>query len=225
MPKKPLTRAYLETLSFADLSALAENLGIDVPEHLHRSFLIGEMLEAEEEARAEKASADFGAAKAVEDIFDEPAFEDGGDSASYTATEISAVLRNPAWAFVFWSISGQDAARARQNGEDFFLRVSSFAQAADSDGDFYYIQISQADTSKHILCPPDKKFLRVELVASAEKKRRVLASSQLLELPRSSRLREDMLPGRQKDMGDVMALSGMKELLLDHYKNHRESFL
>ena len=44
MQNEILTRAYLETLSFSDLVTLADNYGIDVPENLDRSFLIGELI-------------------------------------------------------------------------------------------------------------------------------------------------------------------------------------
>ena len=45
MENVAVNRAYLESLSFADLVSLADQNGIDVPEDLNRSFLIGELLE------------------------------------------------------------------------------------------------------------------------------------------------------------------------------------
>ena len=44
-----LSRAHLETLPTADLIALADEYGIDIPENLNRRFIIGELLEAAEE--------------------------------------------------------------------------------------------------------------------------------------------------------------------------------
>ena len=46
MERVDITRAYLETLSSADLNDLAEEYGIDIPEDLTRRFVIAELLEA-----------------------------------------------------------------------------------------------------------------------------------------------------------------------------------
>lgn len=40
-----INRAYLETLSYADLLKIADDNGIDVPADLSRGFLIGEIIE------------------------------------------------------------------------------------------------------------------------------------------------------------------------------------
>ena len=49
MSDTKLSRAYLETLPSADLIALADDFGIDIPENLNRRFIIGELLEAAED--------------------------------------------------------------------------------------------------------------------------------------------------------------------------------
>ena len=50
MKKNTITRAYLESLPFSDLLALADTYGIDVPDNLNRRFLIGELLDVVKEA-------------------------------------------------------------------------------------------------------------------------------------------------------------------------------
>ena len=50
MNEEKITRAYLETLSFSDLSILADEYGVEVPENLNRNFLIAELLELAEDA-------------------------------------------------------------------------------------------------------------------------------------------------------------------------------
>ncbi|MEE0998901.1 MAG: hypothetical protein UIH41_04470 [Treponemataceae bacterium] len=49
-----VSRTYLESLSTADLISLADEYGIDIPENLNRRFIIGELLEAVEDAGIEK---------------------------------------------------------------------------------------------------------------------------------------------------------------------------
>ena len=48
MNEVPISRAYLETLSFSDLVNLADEYGVDVPEDLDRRFLIEELFEIAE---------------------------------------------------------------------------------------------------------------------------------------------------------------------------------
>ena len=52
----------------------------------------------------------------------------------------------------------------------------------------------------------------------------ILASSEVLEMPTGSSRLVDVHPGKEEGLSPIMELSGMKELLLQHYKNHRESF-
>ena len=51
METENINRAYLETLSFSDLSKLADEYGVDVPEDLDRRFLICELLDIVEESK------------------------------------------------------------------------------------------------------------------------------------------------------------------------------
>ena len=45
MADSNITRNYLETLSFSELVAIADEYGVDVPEDLDHRFLIAEILE------------------------------------------------------------------------------------------------------------------------------------------------------------------------------------
>ena len=218
MKKQKITRLYLETLSFADLLELADSYKIDVPENLNRSFLIGDLLDAAEDEIKQEA-ADMTISIKNDGI------NESDETQSYNATEIDLILRNPAWAFVYWSIGEIDKLRLEQHGEySLFLHVTSLAQENEKrSGDSYDVQISLEDKSAYIMCPAEKKFIYVELAASTVKNVSVLASSKIIEIPRSSRL-ADMQPGKEKDIASIMEFSGMRELLREHYKNHRQSF-
>ena len=109
MENSNLTLSHLETLSSADLISLADDYGIDIPDNLNRRFIIAELLEV-----AEELNSDSHASHAMN--------EDGGlpDSSSelptsFNETEISVILRNPVWAFVFWDISEADVGRLQED--------------------------------------------------------------------------------------------------------------
>ena len=49
MKKDALSRQQLESLTTADLIVLGDKFGIEIPDNLNRTLIIGEILEAEEE--------------------------------------------------------------------------------------------------------------------------------------------------------------------------------
>ena len=221
MKKNTITRAYLESLPFSDLLALADTYGIDVPDNLNRRFLIGELLDVVKEAGNDSDDMIVTREKDEAQSLSERLPE------SYNVTEIEAVLRNPAWIYVYWDIGERDIRSLKKHGAyTIFLRVCSFANRTDTKpDDAYDVQIAPADTSEYLLCPAGKKIIRIELAASVKTGTIVLASSGVLEIPRSSKLLAHIRPGNDAGITPIASLSGIKELLLDHYIQHRESFL
>ena len=49
MKKESITKQQLESMTTADLIVLGDKLGIEIPDNLNRTFIIGEILEATEE--------------------------------------------------------------------------------------------------------------------------------------------------------------------------------
>ena len=221
MKKNVMTRTYLESLSFSDLLALADTYGIDVPDNLNRRFLIGELLDVAQEA------ADDPNDMIIAREEDEISAEGASLPESYNMTQIGAVLRSPAWVYVYWDIGEPDIRSLKKHGDyTIFLRVCSFANRTDTKpDDAYDVQIAPADTSEYLLCPAGKKIIRIELAASVKTGTIVLASSGTVEIPRSSKLLAHIRPGNDAGITPIASLSGIKELLLDHYIQHRESFL
>lgn len=220
MEKQVINRAYLETLSFTDLISLADKYGIDVPDNLNRSFLIGDLLDMSEELKKTSDSDMV--------ISSDSAAVPSGNKLpeTYNTTDIEAVLRNPAWAFVYWNISETELHSLKKNAASALsLRVCSLAHKSDMKSeDSYDVQITPADREQYLLLPAGKQFVRIELICTNRGVCRVLAVSNVVEIPHCSRLLADMKPGREDRISPVLELSGVKELLLDHYKNHRQSF-
>lgn len=128
MERVDITRAYLETLSSADLNDLAEEYGIDIPEDLTRRFVIAELLEAAAEDERAQAS----------DLRDiqgtaEPVSGKTPDlPASYNENRVTAVLRNPAWCYIYWDIKQSDFSSVTKDSsfKSFVLRISYFKKKA-----------------------------------------------------------------------------------------------
>jgi len=220
MEKQVINRAYLETLSFTDLISLADKYGIDVPDNLNRSFLIGDLLDMAEEMK-KTSDSNMVVSPASRAVPEETKLPD-----TYNITDIEAVLRNPAWAFVYWNISESELHTVRKAGVSALaLRVCSLADKDNMKSeDVYDIQITFSDREQYILLPAGKRFVRIELVFTDKGICRVLAASNIIEIPHGTKLLTDMKPGKEEPLAPVLELSGMKKLLTDQYKNHRQSF-
>ncbi|MDE5897712.1 MAG: DUF4912 domain-containing protein [Treponemataceae bacterium] len=221
METESITRAYLETLSFSDLLEIADNFGIDVPEHFNRVFLIGEILECAEEAGEAASDAEMV-------VTEETLADDAPKKAllPYNSTEVDLVLRNPVWAFVYWNISSSD----REALEAVFmsrilLRVNSFSDRNQQrPDDFFEIQISKEDDGQYVLLPAGRKFFRVDLLFNLDGVIDILASSRMLEMPRGGGRLADMRSEVSGAVSPVMELSGLRKVLQEHFEAHRESF-
>lgn len=219
MESEKMNRAKLETLSFTDLCKLADDYGIDVPENLDRRFLIAELLELAEESgnysenMVISSDGNFGVTrKSLPN--------------NYNETEISCVLRNPAWLFVFWNISDSDMKMIKSIPDcSIMLRICSMANAKDLvPEESFEVKASLEPQEQYVLLPTGKKYIKVELVYVAGNTGKVLAMSPLVTIPQGSSLVNDLQPGRDTDFSEIIQLSGMNKIITDQYKNHRHSF-
>lgn len=221
MANEVFNRAYLESIPFSELLKIADSLGIDVPENLNRNFLIGEMLDSSEENK--KVSTEFDIDISEKELLAET---EELSMRSCNSTEVQIVLRNPAWAYVYWNISDSDRTSLEKAFvSQMMIRVSSFSEKEQIKPDEYCdFNISKEDSGQYVLLPAGKKFFRVDLLFNLDGIIDILSSSVTFEMPKGSPLLSDIRPGRENDFSPIMALSGIKELLMEHYKNHRESF-
>ena len=215
MSDTKLSRAHLETLPSADLIALADRLGIDIPENLNRRFIIGELLEASEDM----ANDDDGLEES-----DETRTADLPQT--YNETVISAVLRNPVWLFVYWDVRQEHIALVNRpdKAQSLSLRVSMFNRdEPESAADSFDVPITIDDRNRYVLLPSGFGFVRVDLVMSLEDdSHESLSSTGLIALPYVSGRLANPLP--EAPVSPVLRLSGLPELLRTHYMNHRQSF-
>ncbi|MBR7064524.1 MAG: DUF4912 domain-containing protein [Treponema sp.] len=214
MAKQVITRSYLETLSFSDLLVLADDYGIDVPENFNHSFLIAELLDVQEEITKPKDSMTISNSLSTEKW-----------PPVYNTTEIDCLLCNPAWAFVFWSVNDLQVEKILEKCGEISLRICSFKNACDlTPFDSYTIQISYKDMAQYVMLPQGSQYVRFDLVASYEDTSDAIASSPVLFVPKVPSFILNMKVGESLTLPKQMELSGAKELLMEHYKQHRQSF-
>ena len=212
-----VSRTYLESLSTADLISLADEYGIDIPENLNRRFIIGELLEAVEDAGEEKK----------ETLQESDVLPEGSElPTSYNETCITAVIRNPAWVYVYWDISSFDIEKLQQNHSfsSLSLKLSFFSRTdTEKPSDVFDISVSLKDREQYILLPTTNYSLRVDLVSEFKiQLPQVLAYSKTINLPQN--LPQINTKTLEQDISPIMELSGFEEIIKNHYLNHRESF-
>lgn len=215
MSDTKLNRAYLETLPSADLIALADELGIDIPESLNRRFIIGELLEAAEE---------FG--DNDNELIDSSDLKTVDLPETYNETVISAVLRNPVWIFVYWDMKKDHISLVRKSSkiQSLGLRVNMFSRDnPDAVADYFDVPITLDDRNRYVLLPSGFGFVRIDFVVNMEGETcEVLANTGLVTLPYVPEKIANPLP--ETPISPVLKVSGLPELLRTHYMNHRQSF-
>ena len=219
MNEDTINRASLEKLSFSDLVQLADEYGVDVPEDLDRRFLIAELLELAEESNNREDEMII----AAESDDQQPLVLNG----NFNETQVSCVLRNPAWLFVFWNLNANDSAKLAENpGCTLKLRICSFTDSKDfKPEEAFEVQTPSQSQEQYVLLPKGKKYIKVELVCVNGGAGEVIAFSPVIAIPQGASVVNDLQPGREEGFSPVAELSGIKELLTEQYKNHRHSFL
>ena len=219
MEEEKINRGYLETLSFSDLVKLADEYGVDVPEDLDRRFLISELLELAEESRKDD---DFNVVSAPDDSLCMNTHLPKG----YNETQISCILRNPVWAFVFWDISENDLLMLKGLSDySLALRMCILGSEKDLNPlEVFEIAIPKNVNEQYVLIPAGRQFLRIELIYSSGAGREVLAFSSVVTVPKGSESVENIQPGIENGFPEIIKLSGIEKILTEHYKNYCHSF-
>ena len=147
------SRQQLEAMSTSQLIAFADKYGIDIPSDLDRRFIIGELLEAEEEFDSSEKKTEVQISDDDEPVPDTL-------PKTYNNTCIDAVIRNPAWLFVFWDIKESDISALSQefSFESAFLHISFFDSAeSEKSDDSFDVKIPLEPNEQYIMIPGGKK--------------------------------------------------------------------
>ena len=227
------SRAYLETLSSADLISLADEYGIDIPDDLNRQLIIGDLLEFAEEINDSLTKQE---SIQISDGTPETSCE---LPKSYNETRIDAIVRNPVSLFVWWDFNENELRSLHASKTSVRLCVCFFdSKDEEKPADSFDIQINLNDREQFVLNQNRKKFVRLDLIKEepfsqgtideeanpSAGKNSVLCYSEMLEIPQGNNSLLSLRPGEKFRMSPAMKLSGTTELLKKHYNEHRQSF-
>jgi uncharacterized protein len=222
----------LNALSVDALYALAEKMGLDLPEELERVFIVEALLEAFDDDNADRRSSGDMALHIEEKKFSGSELDEIEASLEaapcierrYNETLIYCMPRDPEWAFCFWDVKDDeiDALNTLEGYRGLFLRVtkSPHAQDAKSSSSFE-IPVDERDDHWYIHMPDQDAFYRLELCARTGSKSRVIAHSNIIRTPRS--LMEQELQDLSESAASLAALSGLDKLKISRVPDRHPS--
>jgi hypothetical protein len=180
-----LDRPFLESLTTAELLKLADREGIDIPPGLERILIIGELLDALDDAGEDAAK---------KNVF--PLEERRLPMSSaplprrYNISYVEVLVRDPLWAFAFWEINAHDK-EIYENAPDFggyCLRVNpedvpAGAPPGTAGDSSFTVQVGIRDSAWYLGFSPPGGTFRVELCVMRREEPVVLAVSKPFTLP------------------------------------------
>jgi hypothetical protein len=171
-------RPYLESLSTRELAALADKSGIDIPPGLERIFIIGELLDLENEE--EPQPEEDGAAPPAKAEYLEPV----SLPKQYNITYIEVLPRDPLWVFTFWEIKSHDKDIHERAGDfgGYFLKVIPLGKSGGDNS--FTVSVEPEDTAWYLGFPPGGGCFRVDLCVLRGDEELVLAASSPFRLPK-----------------------------------------
>lgn len=216
MDTSHITRSYLETLSTVSLLEMADSYEIDIPENLNRQFIMGELLEAIAEEETDKSGL----------IENDKISSTEALAKSYNETRISVVMQNPVWSCVYWDFKKKEF-NSFVKDVDFigFSIVFMFyiGNNDDTPADTFEVPVSEKDRIRFVLMQHPGFYTRAALVIKRRNtKVQFLAESELIVLP--SGLPDLSSKTLNKTVSPILKLSGLPEILLSQYVQHRQSF-
>jgi len=190
MESLPLTRVYLESLATGDLLALADKLGLDLPNNPDRIFIIEELLDFS--SREDGGSSGNNEPETTDLVVTESV----PLPKQYNITFIEVMIRDPLWAFIFWEIKASEKEQFEKddNFDGYYLKVSRLDDSPSVSGNsgLFMVPVRPDDIAWYLSLSPafeadsswaDQSQFKVEFCAGVGGVETVLAVSSPVRLP------------------------------------------
>jgi len=212
-----MTKERLQALSLEALQELANRSSISFDLNANRNTLIDQILEAQEEERAERESSNNAPMRVKEKKFelfkdeDMASLDDEEFSlpAGYNETRIVLLLRDPLWAFAYWDLHQSDLETSINTPQSrLILRIyqrDGNKSGGKKGGQPFEIPVKNADRSWYINLPAPGKQYFLDLIAKQGKDEKALCTSNVIESPIIS------LKSSEDSFYNILAVSGLSD--------------
>jgi hypothetical protein len=214
----------LHSMATDSLIEIARRLGLELPEGLERPFIIGEILDAQDDDQSGSVSGSLSTLSGVDSLPAEG--QDGADEASqtesprlfetrYNESSIQAILKDPAWAYLTWDLKEDEFRQTDETeGKTFTIRVLELASPLDPAKNalsWFDLTIAPEDGEWYVNLPEDGMSYIFELGSNTAHERKILARSNIVQTPRLRRIEDfGRLPKATKAL---LELSGYRAYL------------
>lgn len=215
-----MTIDRLRSLSYEELSKIAEQGQIPVVQDMDKESLVSVIFEALEDERLDREETNNLTiqieAKKYTVSQDEELFLDFGDDvelpARYEENRLVLMLRDPSWVYCYWDIEERILGELSDNPDynGLVLRVVELAESdwsKDSVVDWFDIPIQFGDLSRYINLPSEDSFYGVSIYAQLGEKEGLVARSNIV-----ASSRDYMAPARgteEERQEQLIELSGL----------------
>ncbi len=192
-----MTKDRLRSLSYNELSHIADKGNINVLQDMDKEALISLIFEALEEERLDREGNNNLTiqieAKKYSVSQDQELFVDFGDDVElperYTETRLVLMLRDPSWVYCYWDIEDRILNELNENSDysGLMLRVTELAApdwGKDSYVDWFDIPIQFGDLRRYINLPSEDAFYGAEIYAQLGEKESLIIRSNIVESSR-----------------------------------------
>ena len=192
-----MTKDRLRSLSYDELSQIAEKGNINVLQDMEKEALISLIFEALEEERLDREGNNNLTiqieAKKYSVSQDQELFVDFGEEVElpprYAETKLMLMLRDPSWVYCYWDIEDRilDELAEDAGYTGLVLRITELAApdwGKDSYVDWFDIPIQFADLRRYINLPSEDSFYGAEIYAQVGEKESLLVRSNIVESSR-----------------------------------------
>lgn len=192
-----MTKDRLRSLSYNELSHIADKGNISVLQDMDKESLISVIFEALEEERLDREGNNNLTiqieAKKYAVSQDQELFLEFGDNVElpdrYQETRLVLMLRDPSWVYCYWDIEDRVLDELKENSDysGLILRVTELAASdwgKDSFVDWFDIPIQFDDLRRYINLPSEDTFYGVEIHALLGEKEVLIVRSNIVESSR-----------------------------------------
>ncbi len=192
-----MTKDRLRSLSYNELSHIADKGNISVLQDMDKESLISVIFEALEEERLDREGNNNLTiqieAKKYAVSQDQELFLEFGDNVElpdrYQETRLVLMLRDPSWVYCYWDIEDRVLDELKENSDysGLILRVTELAASdwgKDSFVDWFDIPIQFDDLRRYINLPSEDTFYGVEIYALLGEKEALIVRSNIVESSR-----------------------------------------
>lgn len=215
---KAVTIEKLNGLSIEALYALADKVGLDLPEGLEPVFVVSELIEAFNEDTKERRLSGSTAVHVEEKKFSGSELDEIDASldvaacieARYNETVLHCLIRDPGWAFVFWDVRDQeyDELSSQPGFAGFCLRITE--NPGRQDAMQFDVSVGRTDCSWYLHLPQPDTWYTIELMARLGSAMRSLSQAKPVRTPRA--LLPACLEAMDEFSAEMATLSGIHEL-------------